>query len=77
MTSDSGLKGLDRHFASAVAKPTKKEGSYIFKFMVAIRSQFRNFFDVFEFVLMSQGAEVLVGTAPRGPLIRELDGKIQ
>ena len=72
ITSKNGLQGLASHFNSAHVKETKKGGEVVFKFLVCLRSPFRQYYDLFENVLASQSAARLDGAAPKGPLIREL-----
>ena len=79
-----GLKGLETHFTSAVAKQTKqskghndKPGEVLFKFLLSLRSPFRQYYDLFDFVLTSQSAVRLVDKAPKGPHIRNLEGELR
>jgi len=76
LTAKNGLQGLACHFNSAHAKETKKGGEVIFKFLVCLRSPFRQYYDLIEAVLSSQRAVRLDGTPPKGTLIRALEAQM-
>ena len=76
ITSSKGLRGLETHVASAVAKETKQGGFMIFKFILDIRSPIRQFYDIMEFVISAEKGEKLEGKQPRGPLARALEAQM-
>ena len=73
-----GHKALEDHVAAATAKPTKKDtNQVIIKVCWTFHGAPRRYHDLIDVLMRAHGAEKLGGVAPKGYLVRELEGSGQ
>jgi len=77
LVTQHGIKGLESHVTSVVAKETKEGNAVLFKLVLNLRTPLRQYFDLFEHILAAEKAERLESKAPKGPMVRSLESQVK